>query len=259
MTAVNFCMQCGTHLQPGSQFCTKCGAKIETNPSQATTSLTQSKSSKSVIITFLLCLFFGMLGIHRIYVGKIGTGLLMLITLGGLGIWTLVDIILIATNKFEDKRGNLLILIKNPSTFKKVIAVVGAVIGWFLIFVTTLIAIVFYATSGLVDTVQGQLTALQSGDFKKAYSYNSKDFQKVTSLEDFKRFLNQYPSLKNNQSVFFNERKIENNLGTLKGTLTSKDGAKTPIEYRLIKEEGSWKILGIKVIPTGAGLDKSSK
>ena len=42
---------------------------------------------------FYLCGWFGLLGIHRFYVGKRGTGLFMLFTLGGLGIWTLVDYI----------------------------------------------------------------------------------------------------------------------------------------------------------------------
>jgi TM2 domain-containing membrane protein YozV len=61
--------------------------------------------SKSWIATLLLCLFVGSLGVHRFYVGKIGTGILMLITLGGLGIWTLIDFIMIAVGKFSDKQG----------------------------------------------------------------------------------------------------------------------------------------------------------
>jgi TM2 domain-containing membrane protein YozV len=53
----------------------------------------------------LLCFFLGALGIHRFYVGKIGTGILQLITLGGLGIWALVDFIMIVTGNFKDKQG----------------------------------------------------------------------------------------------------------------------------------------------------------
>jgi len=56
----------------------------------------------------LLCFFLGGLGIHRFYVGKIGTGILMLITLGGFGIWTLIDFIIIIVGKFTDKEGNLI-------------------------------------------------------------------------------------------------------------------------------------------------------
>ena len=70
------------------------------------TSATESTtSSKSWLVTLLLCIFLGGLGVHRFYTGKIGTGILMLITLGGLGIWVLVDLIMIAVGKFKDKQG----------------------------------------------------------------------------------------------------------------------------------------------------------
>ena len=60
---------------------------------------------KSWIAALLLCFFVGVLGVHRFYVGKVGTGILMLITLGGFGIWTLIDLIMIAVGKFSDKQG----------------------------------------------------------------------------------------------------------------------------------------------------------
>ncbi len=62
-------------------------------------------SDKGFVPTILLCFFLGALGIHRFYVGKIGTGILMLITFGGFGIWALVDFILIVTGSFHDKEG----------------------------------------------------------------------------------------------------------------------------------------------------------
>lgn len=64
------------------------------------------KSEKSWITTLLLCLFLGGLGVHRFYAGKIGTGILQLITVGGCGIWTLIDFIMIITGSFTDKDGN---------------------------------------------------------------------------------------------------------------------------------------------------------
>ncbi len=64
-------------------------------------------SPKSRIVTLVLCLVFGALGFHRFYVGKIGTGLLMLITLGGFGIWVLIDTILILTGSFTDSEGRV--------------------------------------------------------------------------------------------------------------------------------------------------------
>ena len=55
------------------------------------------KSEKNWLTTLLLCIFLGGLGVHRFYAGKIGTGILQLITVGGCGIWTLVDLIMIIT------------------------------------------------------------------------------------------------------------------------------------------------------------------
>lgn len=62
-------------------------------------------SPKSRLVALLLCFFFGVLGIHRFYVGKVGTGILELVTIGGCGIWALIDLIIIAVGSFTDKEG----------------------------------------------------------------------------------------------------------------------------------------------------------
>lgn len=63
------------------------------------------KSEKDWLVTLLLCLFLGVIGAHRFYTGKIGTGILQLITLGGCGIWAIIDLIMVLTGKFTDKDG----------------------------------------------------------------------------------------------------------------------------------------------------------
>lgn len=67
-------------------------------------------SEKGFVPTVLLCFFLGTFGVHRFYVGKIVTGILMIVTLGGLGIWTLIDFIMIVIGNFKDSKG---LLIKN--------------------------------------------------------------------------------------------------------------------------------------------------
>jgi TM2 domain-containing membrane protein YozV len=60
------------------------------NTTSTPTSAPTQISDRGFLLTLLLCFFFGALGVHRFYVGKIGTGFLMLFTLGGFGIWALV-------------------------------------------------------------------------------------------------------------------------------------------------------------------------
>lgn len=63
---------------------------------------------KGFITTWVLSLLFGVLGVDRFYLGKVGTGLLKLLTFGGLGLWWLIDLILILTNSMKDKNGKRL-------------------------------------------------------------------------------------------------------------------------------------------------------
>ncbi|MGI6005461.1 MAG: NINE protein [Christensenellales bacterium] len=62
-------------------------------------------SHLSKIAALLLCIFLGPFGAHRFYAGKVGTGLLYLVTGGLCGIGVIVDIVLIATNQFTDQYG----------------------------------------------------------------------------------------------------------------------------------------------------------
>ncbi len=64
---------------------------------------------KSWITTVLLCHFLGVLGIHRFYTGRIVSGIFQLLTFGGLGIWTLIDLIMIITGDFTDQYNRPLI------------------------------------------------------------------------------------------------------------------------------------------------------
>ncbi|MSR03034.1 MAG: NINE protein [Gemmatimonadetes bacterium] len=62
-------------------------------------------SDKSRTVSLVLGLMLGVFGAHRFYVGKFGTGLLMLCSAGGLGIWYLIDNIMIASGGFRDADG----------------------------------------------------------------------------------------------------------------------------------------------------------
>ena len=94
-----FCSSCGEIIKSAAEICPKCGVRQ---------SSAQFSADSRWLTVLLLCWFLGVLGIHRFYVGKTGTALLMLFTLGGCGIWAFVDFILIIMGKFTDKEGNLI-------------------------------------------------------------------------------------------------------------------------------------------------------
>lgn len=74
---------------------------------------TIQKSPKSFLALLLLNFFLGGWGIHRFYAGKIGTGILWLLTGGLLRIGALVDFIIIVIGNFKDKEGRYI-------TYKKI-------------------------------------------------------------------------------------------------------------------------------------------
>ncbi len=110
------CMSCGARPLIGSSFCHACGAKtnslavicIKCGASLEGKVAAGDVSPKSRLATTLLAWFLGQFGAHRFYLGKIGTAIAMLLTMGGLGIWALIDFIYAVTGNMKDKDGKLI-------------------------------------------------------------------------------------------------------------------------------------------------------
>lgn len=135
---VTKCPSCGADVTPGAAFCPNCGAELPKTPQQAqqaakaapapqpqpaqqptivinnsNTNTNTNKASgvdmmtspKSRWLALALCFFFGGLGVHRFYVGKIGSGILYLCTCGLFGIGWVIDFFKILFGSFRDKYG----------------------------------------------------------------------------------------------------------------------------------------------------------
>lgn len=102
------CPRCGQIMENGAQYCSKCGFYMNQQTFQQPPYVPPydpSKSDKDFLTTLLLCIFLGYLGIHRFYTNNTAIGVLQLLTLGGCGVWTLIDIILLVTGSYKDGAG----------------------------------------------------------------------------------------------------------------------------------------------------------
>lgn len=91
-----------------------------------------TEKQKSYTVTLLLNFFLGWLGIHRFYTGYIIIGIIQLLTLGGLGIWSFIDYIMLVTDRYKDKNNNP--LAKYNKNLAVATLLIAIIVIWIIIF-----------------------------------------------------------------------------------------------------------------------------
>lgn len=117
-----YCKNCGQQIDDKAAVCIHCGvATREPQAQQPVINVVNNNVNRNYSggqiayihkkkwVAFWLCFFVGVIGIHRFYVGKIGTGIIWLLTGGLFGIGWLIDLIVILCGGFRDKAGQPLV------------------------------------------------------------------------------------------------------------------------------------------------------
>jgi TM2 domain-containing membrane protein YozV len=93
LAGTRFCSNCGKEMVPNAEICTQCGAAVVPG------------SDKDLATATLLAMFLGVFGVDRFYLGYTALGIVKLVTLGGCGVWALIDMFLIILKKVPDAQG----------------------------------------------------------------------------------------------------------------------------------------------------------
>ncbi|MDH5656296.1 MAG: TM2 domain-containing protein [Spirochaetia bacterium] len=107
-TGTQYCHNCGTQTNPDQEVCLQCGNSLRT-PKKSIVGSNLPHNRKDWTVTILLNIFLGYMGIHRFYTGHTTIGVLQLVTCGGCGIWSFIDLILILLDHYTDSDGNDLV------------------------------------------------------------------------------------------------------------------------------------------------------
>jgi TM2 domain-containing membrane protein YozV len=106
-----FCPDCGAPMAADDRYCASCRWDAQNPENPAGRGLPSSPrnlgppSDKSRMTTLLLCVFAGFLGLHRFYVGRVGSGVLWLASFGLLSVGWIYDLVMVATGEFVDDQG----------------------------------------------------------------------------------------------------------------------------------------------------------
>jgi hypothetical protein len=180
----------------------------------------------------------------------------MLLTLGGFGLWMIFDTVLVSCSEYTDSEGRLVVFARSGETIWKWLAALSSICISLLVSILMMgfVILLLIPQDGVTRTVNEQLTAIRNGNIDKAYSYGSDAFHQATSLDVFTEFVNGYDAIKNNKGITVQSHEIDHDGGELVGIVYSKNES-LAIYYKLIFEDGKYKIQNIDVSPEAVNSD----
>ena len=130
-----------------------------------------------------------------------------------------------------------------------VLIILGVVVGLAAL-VAAIVATVFYATSGVTGAADKFFATARGGNANAVYALTSAELRNVTSAEQLAAYMN---ANRFNQvaETSWSSRSIENNIGSVEGSLTLDDGGVVPIKMQLVQDAEGWKVSFIELREAG--------
>jgi hypothetical protein len=117
--------------------------------------------------------------------------------------------------------------------------------------VVAVVAILYFglraATAGPEQAVQGFLKAAGAGDYPAAYAYFSAPLQQSQTLAEFSAAAHENSVFFQVEETTFNQRHADTSGAELSGTVRLATGTEVPASFKLVKENGAWKLLGYQI------------
>lgn len=133
---------------------------------------------------------------------------------------------------------------------KKILLILGAVFGVFVLLIVGLVALVFNATSGMPETADRFFAAVRAGNIDAAQAELSEEFRAGTDAAELQRFLAEN-SLTDVVETSWSDRSYKNDVGRTEGSATTASGGTVPLTIEYVEENDVWKIRSISKSAAG--------